>query len=139
MTNPLLDFSGLPRFSDIRTEHITPAVEELLTRSRSIVEKVLCKAAAPTWQNFVQPMTDVHEHLFRAWGQVSHLNAVMNSPELREVYNSNLPIITKYYSELAQNQALFEKFKKLHDDSSTRKSRVCFGVEAIFDASETSA
>ena len=117
MTNPLLDFSGLPRFSDIRTEHITPAVEELLTRSRSIVEKVLCKAAAPTWQNFVQPMTDVHEHLFRAWGQVSHLNAVMNSPELREVYNSNLPIITKYYSELAQNQALFEKFKKLHDDS----------------------
>ncbi|MEE8254623.1 MAG: M3 family metallopeptidase, partial [Nitrosomonadaceae bacterium] len=117
MTNPLLDFSGLPRFADIRTEHIAPAVEELLVRSRSIVEKAHCEAAAPTWQNFVQPMTDVHEHLFRAWGQVSHLNAVMNSPELRKVYNTYLPIITKYYAELAQNQALFEKFKKLHDDS----------------------
>jgi len=117
MTNPLLDFSGLPRFADIRTEHIAPAVEELLVRSRSIVKKAHCEAAAPTWQNFVQPMTDVHEHLFRAWGQVSHLNAVMNSPELRKVYNTYLPIITKYYAELAQNQALFEKFKKLHDDS----------------------
>ncbi len=117
MTNPLLDFSGLPRFADIRTEHIAPAVEELLARGRSIVENVHCEAAAPTWQNFVQPMTDVHEHLFRAWGQVSHLNAVMNSPELRKVYNTYLPIITKYYAELAQNQALFEKFKKLHDDS----------------------
>jgi len=117
MINPLLDFSGLPRFADIRTEHITPAVEELLARGRSIVEKVHCEAAVPTWQNFVQPMIDVHEHLFRTWGQVAHLNAVMNSPELREVYNTNLPIITKYYAELAQNQALFEKFKKLHDSS----------------------
>jgi oligopeptidase A len=121
MTNPLLDFSGLPRFSDIRTEHITPAVEELLARGHSIVEKILCETAAPTWQNFVQPMTDVHERLFRAWSQVSHLNAVMNSPELREVYNSNLPKITKYYAEISQNQALFEKFKKLHNDSNFKR------------------
>lgn len=117
MTNPLLDFSGLPRFSDIQTKHIDPAVKELLARGRSIVEAVLCEVAAPTWQNFVQPMTDVHEHISRAWGQVSHLNAVMNSPELRKAYNSNLPIVTKYYAELAQNQALFEKFKKLHNSS----------------------
>lgn len=117
MTNPLLDFSGLPRFSDIRTEHIAPAVEELLAQGHSIVEKILCETAAPTWQNFVQPMTDAHERLFRAWGQVSHLNAVMNSPELREVYTSNLPKITKYYAEISQNKALFEKFKKLNNDS----------------------
>ena len=121
MTNPLLDFSGLPRFSDIRTEHITPAVEKLLARGHSIVGKILCETAAPTWQNFVQPITDVHEHLFRAWSQVSHLNTVMNSPELREVYNSNLPKITKYYAEISQNQALFEKFKKLHNDSNFKR------------------
>jgi len=103
MTNPLLDFSGLPRFSDIRTEHITPAVEELLARGYSIVEKILCENAAPTWQNFVQPMTDVHERLFRAWGQVSHLNAVMNSPELRgritRIYRK-LPNITLRYHKI---------------------------------------
>jgi len=115
MTNPLLNFSELPRFSDIETRHITPAVKELLDRGCSIVEMVLSDSAEPTWQNFIQPMTDVHEQLSRAWGQVSHLNAVMNSPELREVYNTNLPIITKYYAGLAQNQALYEKFKKLHN------------------------
>lgn len=114
MTNPLLDFSGLPRFSDIQTRHIAPAVEQLLDRGCSTVEKVLSESAEPTWQNFVQPMTDVHEQLSRAWGQVSHLNAVMNSPELREAYNTNLPIVTKYYAGLAQNQELYERFKKLH-------------------------
>lgn len=115
MINPLLDFSGLPRFSDIQTRHIAPALKELLDRSCSIVEMVLCESADPTWQNFVQPMTDIHEKLSRAWGQVSHLNAVMNSPELRKAYNTNLPKITKYYAGLAQNQALYEKFKKLHN------------------------
>lgn len=121
MTNPLLDFSGLPRFSDIRTEHITPAVKELLARGRSIVKKVLSEPVPPTWNNFVQPVADVHEQIFRAWGQVSHLNAVMNNPELREAYNTNLPKITKYYAEVSQNQALFEKFKELQNDSKFEK------------------
>ena len=117
MTNPLLNFSDLPHFADIETRHIAPAVQELLDRSCSIVERVLSDSSETTWLNFVQPMTDAHEQLSRAWGQVSHLNSVMNNPELREAYNTALPIVTKYYAGLAQNQALYEKFKKLHNSS----------------------
>ena len=69
----------------------------------------------PTWQNFVQPITDANERLSRAWGQVSHLNAVANTPELRETYNANLPLVTQYYAELAQDPVLFEKFKQLRN------------------------
>lgn len=115
MTNPLLDFSGLPRFADIRTEHITPAVKQLLTDSRAIIDRIRSDNAMPTWQNFVQPMADANERLARAWGQVSHLNAVVNNPELREIYNANLPLVTQYYAELAQDQVLFEKFKQLRN------------------------
>ena len=60
-------------------------------------------------------MDDANERLSRAWGQVSHLNAVVNSPELREIYNANLPLVTQYYAELGQDQALFEKFKQLRN------------------------
>jgi len=115
--NPLLDFSGLPRFAEIKTEHITPAVDELLTRNRVLTEKLLADTAPPTWQNFVQPFEDAHEHLSRAWGQVGHLNMVMNSPELREVYNANLPKVTQYYAELSQNLALFQKYKAIRNSS----------------------
>ncbi|MEP6877311.1 MAG: M3 family metallopeptidase [Nitrosospira sp.] len=115
MTNPLLDFSGLPRFADIGTEHITPAVEQLLADNRAIIAGIRRDAAVPTWQNFVQPMVDANEHLSRAWGQVSHLNAVVNSPELREIYNANLPHVTQYSAELGQDQALFEKFKQFRN------------------------
>ncbi len=65
----------------------------------------------------MQPLTDANERLSRAWGQVSHLNAVMNSAELREVYNANLPKVTQYYAELSQNLALYQKVKALHGDS----------------------
>lgn len=111
--NPLLDFSKLPRFEDIRTEHITPAVQQLLAENRNIISAIREETAVPDWENFVQPMTDANERLYRAWGQVSHLNAVANTPELREVYNANLPLVTQYYAELAQDQVLFEKFKQL--------------------------
>ena len=123
-TNPLLDFSGLPRFPEIRTEHITPAIDQLLAGNRSLVEKLLADSTSPQWENFVAMLEDAHEHLGRAWGQVSHLNSVMNGPELREAYNANLPLVTAYYADISQNQALFEKFKLLRDTSAFERLTV---------------
>ena len=115
--NPLLDFSGLPRFAEIRPEHVTPAVEQLLAENRALVARLLADPAEPTWDNFMQPLDDANERLSRAWGQVGHLNAVMNSPELREVYNANLPTVTQYYAELGQNVGLFNKVKAIRNSA----------------------
>ncbi|TMH46127.1 MAG: oligopeptidase A, partial [Betaproteobacteria bacterium] len=111
--NPLLDFSGLPRFAQLRPEHVTPAVDTLLAEGRTTIERVL--AAPVSWDTFVAPLEDANEHIGRAWGQVAHLHAVLDSPELREAYNANLPKLTQYWTELGQNQALFDKYKSLAD------------------------
>ena len=113
--NPLLDFSGLPRFAEIKPEHVAPAIEQLLAENRALIARLLGDSTPPTWQNFIVPMEDTNERLSRAWGPAGHLNAVMNSPELREAYNATLPKITQYYAELGQNLALFEKFKALRN------------------------
>jgi oligopeptidase A len=113
--NPLLDFSGLPRFAEIQPEHVAPAIEKLLKECRELVAYLLADKTPPTWDNFVVPMEDAHERLSRAWGPVGHLNMVMNSPELREAYNATLPVITQYYAELGQNLELFNKFKILRN------------------------
>ncbi|MBC7945958.1 MAG: M3 family metallopeptidase, partial [Burkholderiales bacterium] len=111
--NPLLDFSGLPRFAEFNVSNVAPAVEQLLSENRALVARLVAEADAPTWDNFVQPLEDANERLSRAWGQVGHLNGVMNSPELREVYNANLPHIVQYYTELGQHQGLYEKYRQL--------------------------
>ncbi|MES2365992.1 MAG: M3 family metallopeptidase [Pseudomonadota bacterium] len=115
--NPLLDFSALPRFTQIKPEHVTPAVDTLLEENKALVERLASATEAPTWKTFVQPMEDANERLSRAWGPVSHLNSVMNNPELREVYNANLPKLTQYYAEMSQNLDLFAKFKALKESA----------------------
>ncbi|MES2564668.1 MAG: M3 family metallopeptidase, partial [Pseudomonadota bacterium] len=83
------------------------------------------------WNDFVEPLEDAHERLGRAWGQVGHLNAVMNSPELREVFNANLPKISQYYTEISQNQALYSKYKALR--SSPELERLSPAQRRIID------
>jgi oligopeptidase A len=109
--NPLLDFSGLPRFSEIKPGHVTPAIDELLAAGRAAV--AAAERAAPTWNAFVAPQEDANERIGRAWGQVGHLHGVLDSPELREAYNANLPKLTQYWTELGQNEGLFAKYKEL--------------------------
>jgi oligopeptidase A len=113
--NPLLDFSGLPRFAEIKPEHVTSAVEQLLADGRATTEAAV--RAEPKWDEFIAPLEDANERIGRAWGQVAHLHAVMDNPELREVYNANLPKVTKYWTELGQNQQLFEKYQALKRSS----------------------
>jgi oligopeptidase A len=111
LNNPLLDFSGLPRFSEIKPEHVGPAMEQLLAQARAAVAHA--ERAAPTWEDFVAPLEDAHERLGRAWGQVSHLHGVMDTPPLREAYNANLPKVSQYWTELGQNLRLFDKYREL--------------------------
>src|SRR5438105_1110183 len=109
--NPLLDFSGLPRFAELKPEHVAPAIDELLAQGRDAVAAAL--EAPATWDAFIAPLEDANERIGRAWSQVAHLHAVLDSPPLREAYNANLPKITKYWTELGQNERLFEKYKQL--------------------------
>jgi len=113
VVNPLLDFSGLPRFADFAPALVTPAVDQLLAENRALIERISAPGVPATWRDFVQPLEDANERLHRAWGVVGHLNAVMNSPELREAYNSNLPKVTQYYTELGQHPGLYAQFKAL--------------------------
>jgi oligopeptidase A len=111
--NPLLDFSGLPRFTDFQPALVAPAVDQLLEENRALIERVCAPDVPATWRDFVQPLEEANERLHRAWGVVGHLNAVMNGPELRDAYNAALPRVTQYYTEVGQHEGLHAKFKAL--------------------------
>jgi oligopeptidase A len=113
--NPLLDFSGLPRFDAIKPEHVASAIDELLATGRRAVDSAL--QARATWNDFVAPLEDANERLSRAWGQVAHLHAVMDQPALREAYNAALPKVSQYWTELGQNLQLFQQYRELHDSA----------------------
>ena len=111
--NPLLDFSVLPRYAEIEAAHVGPAIDHLLAEARDAVKRA--ETADPTWSAFVEPLDDANERLARAWGQVAHLHAVLDSPGLRAAYNQCLPDVTRYWTELGQNLVLFEKYRALRE------------------------
>jgi oligopeptidase A len=113
MSNPLLDFSSLPRFAEVHAGHIAEAVDTLIADGRATIERLACLDAQPTWESFVEPLDDANEKLGRMWAQVSHLNAVVNTPELRDAYNAALPKVTQYFSEQGQDQRLHAGFKAM--------------------------
>ncbi|CAH2906839.1 MAG: Oligopeptidase A (EC [uncultured Paraburkholderia sp.] len=111
--NPLLDFSDLPRFGEIRPEHVTPALDVLLADAAAAVERAAEPITPASWADVVEPVERATEPLSRAWSIVGHLNAVADTPELRAVYGENLPRVTEFWSSVGQNLALYEKYKAL--------------------------
>ena len=111
--NPLLDFDGLPRFDAIRPEHVTPAIDALLADARAR-PRPRARADAPvSWEAIVEPLDEATDRLGRAWSAVAHMNAVVDTPQLRAQYNANHPRLTAFWTELSQNEALYARFKAL--------------------------
>jgi oligopeptidase A len=114
-TNPLLDFSNLPRFDLVQPGHVKPAVESLLAAGRELITRLTEEATPSTWKNFAGALADGLEPFGRAWGIVGHLHSVNDVPAWREAYNEMLPEVSRFYAELGQNLKLFEKYKALRD------------------------
>ena len=112
--NPLLTFGrGIAAYSEVKPEHIAPAIEYLLARAQKAVDIAVNPNTAPTWNALAEPLEDATEFLGRSWGVISHLNSVADTPELRAAYGEMLPEVTAFFSSLGQNLELYKKFKEL--------------------------
>lgn len=115
MTNPLLTPFSLPPFSAILPEHIVPAVKSALADCRQAVEDVVAQSGPYTWDNLCQTLAEVDDRLGRIWSPVGHLNAVRNSPELREAYEQSLPLLSEYSTWVGQNKGLYDAYRDLRN------------------------
>lgn len=115
MSNPLLTFTDLPLFSQIKPEHIQPAVEQAIADCRAKVEEVLASDAVPSWESIIIPLAETDDRLSRIWSPVSHLNSVQNSEALREAYEACLPALSEYGTWVGQNKGLYEAYKSIKE------------------------
>jgi oligopeptidase A len=114
--NPLLDFSALPRFAEIRPEHIAPAVDELVGAADAALTRAI-GADVPADYEALSAVLDVAtERLSRAWGTVSHLNGVADTPELRSAYTEMLPKVVDFHTRLGADERLYAKYKAVLAD-----------------------
>jgi oligopeptidase A len=120
MTNPLLDFTDLPLFSQVQPQHVAPAIDSLLAAADNALDTVTQPEFPSRWQEIATVLDTATERLGRAWGVVSHLNSVADTPELRAAYNEALPRITDFWTRLGSDERLYAKYKAI--DAATLNS-----------------
>jgi oligopeptidase A len=116
MTNPLLNRQQLPPFSQIKSEHIVPAIEQVLNDNRTQIAHLIDTVASHTWDNFIQPINELNDRFKHIWSPIEHLHGVADSDELRTAYNTCLPMISAYHSEMGQNKGLYTGYKAIADN-----------------------
>ncbi|MBP6562008.1 MAG: M3 family metallopeptidase [Neisseriaceae bacterium] len=110
--NALLNLADEPDYRKINPSQIAPALQAVMQEGRDVVAKIKALPEA-TWDNTIEPLTDMFERLERVWGVVSHLNSVVNTPELRDAYQAMMPEVTTFFTEVSQDLVLFERFKAI--------------------------
>ena len=113
MNNPLLSFDDLPLFDQMAPAHVAPAIEQLLQAADAALQTVTAPDFPARWNDLARVLDVATEKLGRAWGSVSHLNSVADTPELRAAYNEALPKVTEFFTRLGADERLYAKYKAI--------------------------
>lgn len=113
MSNPLLDKTDLPLFDRIQPEHVQPAINELMEQASKALETVTAADFPARWESIASVLDVATEKFSSAWGAVSHLNSVADTPELRAAYNEALPKVTEFWTRLGADERLYAKYKAI--------------------------
>ena len=136
VSDPAFDVFGvLPHFATLSVEAMEGALTQLIESNTAAMAELMAANVTPTWENFLLPLAALQDRLHKAWGVVSHLNAVSNSPALRQVYQNCLPKLTAYYNALGQNVELFRCYQAIAESpafatfTTTQKSTITHALE----------
>ncbi|MGI9320722.1 MAG: oligopeptidase A [Thiogranum sp.] len=111
--NPLLEQGHLPAFDRVQTEHVVPAVDQIIIDTRQHIERLLQSGPPYSWVSLLAPLELALQRLRQVWSPISHLNAVVNSDALREAYNTCLPRLSAFETELGQHRGLYLAIKSI--------------------------
>ena len=123
MNNPLLHSSSLPLFDQIEPSHVAEAVDALLAEAERALTEATANDFPAQWSAMARVLDVATEKLSRAWGAVSHLNAVADSPALRESFNASLPRVTEFWTRLGSDERLYAKYKAMDPATLTADQR----------------
>ena len=106
----------VPRFDQLPLADLKQQIQQALEQGQQFLDQLTEVPAQLQQQLDVLAKVDqLENNLSESWGILSHLNAVMNNPETRELYQEVLPALSEYYTGLGQHTVLYQTYQQLHD------------------------
>ncbi len=106
-----------------KLENFPKELDTLLNAQRSIINNIT-QSNDISYEKILKPLQDLDEELGLFFTPLSHLNSVMNSDETQKAYEESLPLLSKFGSEMAQNEELFKKIKQIKAKTDEAKTVV---------------
>jgi oligopeptidase A len=129
-TNPFLDSAFEIRWSQHTPELIAPAIETALARAQASIDAIgAIDASAVTYANTFLALEKASEELNYAWGKVTHLQSVNDSPALRDTHNALLPVVSAFFARIPLNPKLWASLKAF---ASTPAAAALTGIHRRF-------
>ena len=114
MTNPLLQFQRLPPFREIKADHMLPALEAVIASARDGIESLL-ENEKHSYGSLVHAREELENKISEVWSPINHMNAVVNTAEIRDAHKGGLQILTSYHMDMGQNRDLCNAYKTLRE------------------------
>jgi len=97
-------------------EEFPKELEQVLASQLESIERI-SKNDDFTYEGVSKPLQDLDEELENFFTPLAHLNSVENSEATQKAYEKSLPLLSKFSSQIAQNEELFQKIKKIKTDN----------------------
>ena len=106
----------VPQFDQITLEELKQKIESCIAEGQKFLNELTETPDSAQEQLAILEHVDTLENnMSEAWGILSHLNAVKNNAETRDVYQALLPGLSEYYTQLGQHTALYQTYQHIHD------------------------
>lgn len=110
-------YGGVPAFDKMDLDLLRPAMEKGMEMHLAEIEKIANNPSPATFENTIEEMERAGKPLNRAFTYYGIWSSNLSSPEFREIQTELAPKISEYSSKISQNKKLFERIKKVYDDS----------------------
>lgn len=112
MGNPLLDFTGLPKYSKISAADVVPAMDFLIAESKKTIDDI---AAIPSisWDRYYFSLLDIDDKLSKAWSAVANLHSVRNDDAMRAAFNEAQKSLTEYSTWRGMHKGLYQQVQAI--------------------------
>jgi oligopeptidase A len=108
----------VPQFDQIQLADLKQQIEHAIQQGQDFLKDLTAVPDdAQAQLNILEQVDTLENNMSEAWGVLSHLNAVMNNTETRELYQSLLPALSEYYTQLGQHTVLYQTYQHVHDSS----------------------
>jgi len=115
--NPLLSGEDLPRYDEIKPEHVAEAVDKLVEAGEKGLAAIEADKRPPTWAAVIEELNNLEDGFVRIWSAVSHLNVVRNEPALRDAYQAAQPRVVSLGLKFGQSAPLYDKLLAIKQGS----------------------